>query len=201
MTDVPTIQMPSQSELTNSNAWRRPDSDTPDNRFRIYEIPGMSHLDVRDNPAELYVACGKPLSRFPYDPITFMGLDWIIKWTTGVTPPHGTPIEVDAGPPRSLVLDDVGNVKGGIRTPHLDAPIYRYVMPNTGDGCNLTARQEVLSDDVLNALYPKSKDYRKQFMDSLKAQTKAGFWPKEYTDLYAKKDMEEGIDLLKTLGN
>jgi hypothetical protein len=201
ITDVPTIQMPSQSELTNSNAWRRPDSDTPDNRFRIYEIPGMSHLDVRDNPPELYVACGQPLSRFPYDPVTFMGLEWVIKWTRGETPPHGTPVEVNAGPPRSLVLDEVGNLKGGIRTPHLDAPMFRYVMPNTGPGCNLTARQEALSDEVVIELYPKAKDYRKKFLDSLKAQTKAGFWPKEYTDLYAKKDMHEGVARLKALGN
>jgi alpha/beta hydrolase family protein len=49
--DAPVIQMPTQSELHSTNGFRRPDSDAPSNRFRSYEMSGMSHNDARENPA------------------------------------------------------------------------------------------------------------------------------------------------------
>src|SRR5690606_6481607 len=161
LTDVPTIQMPTQFELASTNAYRRPDSDTPENRFRIYEVAGMSHNDSRDQPASVFPGCAEPLSRFPYGAMTFMGLQWTIDWAIrGKTPPRAPYIEVDAGPRRSCVLDDLGNVKGGVRTPHLDVPIYRYVTPNTGPGlCSQTGRQLLFSEDVLQDLYRNSGAY------------------------------------------
>ncbi|MPZ58107.1 MAG: hypothetical protein GEU91_16755 [Rhizobiales bacterium] len=193
MTDVPTIQMPTQSELNSSNAWRRPDSDTPANRFRIYEVAGMSHNDSRDQPASVFPGCAEPLSRFPYGAMTFVGLNWVVKWAVfGTTPPHAHPVEVDAGPPRQLVLDNLGNVKGGVRTPHLDVPVYRYVIPNTGPGlCSQTGRQEKLSAQVLRSLYPTKWHYQAKFLLSLTALTVKGFWPKEYAKRYAIEDMLE----------
>src|SRR5919109_2878361 len=40
--DAPVIQMPTHSELHSTNGFRRPDSDALDNRFRSYEMSGMS---------------------------------------------------------------------------------------------------------------------------------------------------------------
>ena len=68
MTDVPTIQLPTQFEVNGTNAYRRPDSDEAPNRFRIYEVPGMSHNDSRDQPAEVFPGCVGPLSRFRMAP-------------------------------------------------------------------------------------------------------------------------------------
>jgi hypothetical protein len=193
ITDVPTIQLPTQFELNSGNAWRRPDSDTPGNRFRIFEIAGMSHNDSRDQPASVFPGCGEPLSRFPYGAMTFMGLNWVIKWVAyGIKPPHANPTEVDPGPPRALVFDQFGNVKGGVRTPHLDVPVYHYVLPNVGPGlCSQTARQEKLPEQVLRTLYPTKWHYRAKFLSDLTKLTLKGFWPKEYTKLYAIKDMLE----------
>jgi hypothetical protein len=153
----------------------------------------MSHNDSRDQPASVFPGCGEPLSRFPYGAMTFMGLNWVIKWSVHrITPPHGNPIEVDAGPPRQLVFDSIGNVKGGIRTPHLDVPVYHYELPNTGPGlCSQTGRQEKLSAQDLHTLYPTKGHYRAKFLLKLAKLTQQGFWPKEYTKLYAIKDMFE----------
>src|SRR5262245_29778827 len=45
--DVPMIQMPTQTEVVTwaakGIAYRRPDSDEPGNRFRLYEVAGMPH--------------------------------------------------------------------------------------------------------------------------------------------------------------
>ena len=53
-TDVPTIQMPTQFEVNGTVAYRRPDSDTPSNRFRIYEVAGMSHMMRATNLLPMY---------------------------------------------------------------------------------------------------------------------------------------------------
>lgn len=221
MTDVPTIQMPTQFELASTNAYRRPDSDVAPNLFRIYEIPGMGHNDSRDQPAEVFPGCAEPLSRFPYGAMTFMGLQWVIDWSIAAEkprswrewgklnklfeallakhrrdkkPPHANYIEVNAGPPRSLVFDDHGNAKGGVRTPHLDVPVYRYVTPNTGPGlCSQTGRQEVFSDEKLDDLYKNDGQYAAKFIISLKKLEKAGFWPKEYTKRYGLDDVKDFI--------
>jgi hypothetical protein len=153
----------------------------------------MSHNDSRDQPASVFPGCGEPLSRFPYGAITFMGLQWAIDWAMeGKTPPHADYIEVNPGPPRSLVFDEFGNVKGGVRTPHIDVPIYRYVAPNVGPGlCNQTGRQEIFSDEVLNELYKNSGQYVSQFNQRLMELERAGFWPNEYSKLYARDDIKD----------
>jgi len=195
MTDVPTIQVPTQFEVAGTNAYRRPDSDEPPNRFRIYEVPGMSHNDSRDQPPEVFPGCVGPLSRFPYGALTFMALQHLIDWSLeGRTPPRADYIEVNAGPPRAIVFDEVGNARGGVRTPHLDVPIYRYVAPNVnvpGTLCNQSGRQERLAEDVLRELYSNEGRYVSAFNRRLMELVREGWWPREYSNLYARDDIKE----------
>ena len=195
MTDVPTIQLPTQFEVAGTNAYRRPDSDKAPNLFRIYEVPGMSHNDSRDQPAAVFPGCAEPLSRFPYGAMTFMALQHLIDWSVeGKTPPRADYIEVNAGPPRSIVFDQFGNARGGVRTPHLDVPIYRYVAPNTnvpGTLCNQSGRQERLTDEVLRELYPNKGRYVSKFNIRLMELVREGWWPREYMNLYARDDIKE----------
>lgn len=192
MTDVPTIQVPTQFEVSGTNAYRRPDSDEPLNRFRIYEIPGMSHNDSRDQPAAVFPGCAEPLSRFPYGALTFMALQKVIDWTVrGRTPPHADYIEVNAGPPRSIVFDEFGNAKGGVRSPHLDVPVYHYIAPNTnvpGTLCNQSGRQERLSEEQLKSLYRNKGDYIVQVLRSVFERVLEGWFPLEYVKEYVWDD-------------
>jgi hypothetical protein len=195
MTDVPTIQLPTQFEVAGTNAYRRPDSDEPLNRFRIYEVPGMSHNDSRDQPPEVFPGCAEPLSRFPYGALTFMALQKVIDWSLrGRTPPRADYIEVNAGPPRSIVFDEFGNAKGGVRSPHLDVPIYHYIAPNTnvpGTLCNQSGRQERLSDDVLQQLYKSDGDYRGKVMHRTRELLREGWFPREYVKRYVRADLKD----------
>jgi Alpha/beta hydrolase domain len=192
ITDVPTIQLPTQFEVAGTNAYRRPDSDEPGNRFRIYEVPGMSHNDSRDQPPEVFPGCAEPLSRFPYGALTFMALQKVIDWSLrGKTPPRANYIEVDAGPPRSIVFDQFGNARGGVRSPHLEVPVYRYVAPNTavpGTLCNQSGRQERLSDEQLKALYRNKGDYIVQVLKSTFDLVREGWFPLEYVKEYVWDD-------------
>jgi len=194
MTDVPTIQVPTQFEVAGTNAYRRPDSDTPPNLFRIYEVPGMSHNDSRDQPPEVFPGCVEPLSRYPYGASTFTALQKVIDWAVaGTLPPHANYIEVNAGPPRAILFDEQGNAKGGVRTPHLDVPVARYIAPNVnvpGTLCNQSGREERLSDEVLRSLYGAfgQSAYLEKFEQRLQELIAEGWWPAEYAERYARAD-------------
>jgi hypothetical protein len=92
------------------------------------------------------------------------------------------------------VFDEFGNARGGVRTPHLDVPIYRYVAPNVnvpGTLCNQTGRQERLADEVLRDLYPNAGRYVSKFNVRLMELVREGWWPREYADRYARDDIKE----------
>jgi hypothetical protein len=203
LVDVPRIAMPTEFEVFSSRtqlatnggmgAYRGPDSNVPGNQLRIYEIAGMSHNDARDQPAAaVFPGCGEPLSRFPHGAMNFMGLQWVIDWAfNGKTPPASPAFVNLAGSPTAIVTDAYGNATGGVRTPHIDVSLYHYALPNTGPGlCSQSARQEILPNSILNTLYPTQAKYVSLFTKRLNELTAAGFWPKEYTTLYAIQDMK-----------
>src|SRR5207244_2203467 len=121
--DVPMIQMPTQTEvLTQAEAgiaYRRIDSDAPGNRFRIYEVAVMPHNNSREAPGFQNDPCTLPVTDFPAGAFTALRLNFLIEWiASDKKPPHQLYIAVDRdtssdGSP--LVLDEYGNVKGGIR--------------------------------------------------------------------------------------
>ena len=133
--DVPMMQMPTQTEVAHAGpkrgiAYRRPDSDAPGNRFRLYEVAGMPHNNSRDSPAFRNDPCTLPVTDFPAGAFTAVGLNHLIEWiANGKTPPHAPPIAVDqdtANDGSHLALDELGNAKGGVRNVWVDVPIATY---------------------------------------------------------------------------
>jgi hypothetical protein len=197
MTDVPTIQMPTQFEVNSTNNYRRPDSDTPPNLFRIYEVAGMSHNDAREGT---FVGCDHPnLSQFPYGALVFMGLQHMIDWAVdGTLPPHAPYMQVNPGPPRIIVADEFGNAQGGVRTTNLDVPVYSYTVPNSGPGlCNQTGYQTPLTEAAYHLLYPTAEDYANKVSTRLTELVAQGWFPPEYTDRYVLADV---TDFIRTSG-
>jgi len=170
--DVPIIQMPTQTEVATyaqqGIAYRRPDSDDPANRFRLYEVAGMPHNNSRDNPGFLNDPCTLPVTDFPAGAFTALGLNYLIEWiANGKTPPHAPPITVDQdstndGSP--LALDEHGNAKGGIRNVWVDVPIATNGVNGKGKTpqqdrlCQLGGTKVPLPDDVLKKLYRGNAD-------------------------------------------
>jgi hypothetical protein len=98
--DVPMIQMPTQTEVVTwaemGIAYRRPDSDEPGNRFRLYEVAGMPHNNSRDSPAFANDPCTLPVTDFPAGAFTALALNHLVEWITrGRVPPRAPPIAVD----------------------------------------------------------------------------------------------------------
>jgi hypothetical protein len=134
--DVPMIQVPTMREVFQGNGPTRQDGDAPGNQFRIYEFAGMAHIDSRDAVAYYPDPCKLPISRFPLAAYMSVALNHLWQWVDkGTVPPHADRYYVDFntdGDGSLLALDELGNVKGGIRNPYVDVPTAKIGVPNSG---------------------------------------------------------------------
>jgi hypothetical protein len=192
VTDVPTIQMPSQFEVHGSSTWgwRRPDSDVPGNQFRLYEVAGMSHNDARENPA--FTGCTHDPFRFPHGALTFMGLQHTLNWVAyGRLPPKAQRMETDDGTTDGtrVALDEFGNAKGGVRSTYLDVPVGAYTIPNSGPGlCSQTGYFTPFTDERLQSLYRGRLDYLGKVLVRAAHLVAEGWFPIEYVGDYIIAD-------------
>ena len=195
--DVPMIQMPTQTEVVTwaeqGIKYRRPDSDEPGNRFRLYEVAGMPHNNSRDNPGFQNDPCTLPVTDFPAGAFTALGLNHLIDWiANGKTPPHAPPIAIDQDPNNDgshLALDEHGNAKGGIRNVWVDVPIATYGVfgkgrtPQQDRLCQLAGTRIPLPGDVLRKLYRGTAEYTGRVEQRLKQLIAEGWFLPEYADL------------------
>jgi Alpha/beta hydrolase domain len=169
---VPIIHLMSQSDYLRGITARRPDSDQPTDRYRHYEMAGAGHA----TPDELYYSaaagdiekagqpappmnCNEgPRSRFPshiFFDAAFRNLDQWVRH--GTRPPHASPIEVSNGEP---VLDQYGNVRGGLRSPYLDVPTSTWYGNSTGASfCSIAGHEISFDPALLKKLYPTHGAY------------------------------------------
>ena len=86
------------------------------------------------------------------------------------------------------MLDGVGNVVGGIRTPWVDVPVARLSGdPPGGSGfCFLFGQTELLDEPTLQSLYPTRRDYVKKYKRSARETLKAGFFVRKDVKLMRK---------------
>jgi hypothetical protein len=194
LVDVPTIQMPSQSEVHSRDDYRQPDSDEAGAQLRIYEPAAMTHNDARENPA--FSGCANPLSHYPHGALTFMGLQHLLDWAThGTLPPRAKYIEVDGIVSEEdhtrVALDEFGNAKGGVRSTYVDVPAFTFTVPNTGPGlCSQTGYITPLPDATLKALYRNYGGYVSKVRHRLKELIDQGWFPKEYAQDYVQRDLK-----------
>ena len=149
----PVISVVSQVLWTGAGA-DRPDSDSPKDRYRRYEIAGASHINQRalglwpkpENVVKAGITAPPPnctefgtygITDFPMEYFmgaAFANLDAWVK--SNIAPPKVARIKVSPGhegskptwppTPPSLELDKHGNAVGGVRSPNLDVPIATY---------------------------------------------------------------------------
>ena len=170
---VPVVRVMTLSDYLGSVPARLPDSDTPPNLTRNYEIAGAAHatpdeLNFAAAPADIVKAgrevppmsCNEgPRSRFPNGPAfnaIWHNLDlWVRK---GIPPPRVDQIKVvDGGP---VTYQTPGNVIGGVRSPYVDVPISTWYGNSTGASFCRIAGHEVPLDAVrLKELYPTHEFY------------------------------------------
>ena len=86
----------------------------------------MAHVDSRDAAGYYPDPCRYPISRFPLAAYMSVALDHLWKWLDkGLVPPRADRILVDRDADNDgslMALDEIGNVRGGIRNPYIDVP-------------------------------------------------------------------------------
>jgi hypothetical protein len=194
--DVPMIQMPTQTEVVTwaeqGIKYRRPDSDEPGNRFRLYEVAGMPHNNSRDNPGFQNDPCTLPVTDFPAGAFTGLALNHLVEWiANGKTPPRAAYIEVDqstANDGSHLALDEFGNAKGGIRNVWVDVPVAAYGVFGKGKTqaqdrlCQLAGTKVMLPEATLRKLYPSKDEYVRRVNARLQELMAAGWFLPEHAD-------------------
>jgi hypothetical protein len=161
---------------------RRPDSDTPNDRYRLYEVAGAAHVvAVLDQSAPskadvlaggikpAQVVCKGPESNFPSQYIYDGALANLERWVRdGIPAPHAHRIAVSKpGDPNATVLtDQFGNARGGVRTPAVDVPTATYygasatVGPDTTPPtCTIVGHMVPFDHARLKKLYRTHADY------------------------------------------
>jgi hypothetical protein len=169
---VPIVRVMTQSDYLRTMAMRQTDSDEPPTLFRNYEIAGSGHatpveLDFAAAPQDIVRAgrevppmeCNEgPRSRFPNSIAFNAVLANLDRWVReGVPAPRASPIEVTDGAP---VLDEHGNVRGGVRSPYVDVPTSTWFGNSTGASfCFIAGHEKPLSPERLAQLYPTHESY------------------------------------------
>jgi hypothetical protein len=194
--DVPVVQIMSDGDIATTMRWgtselrphRRPDSDDPDDRYRLYEIAGIAHVGTRYPPmnnAQFWDSIGDPahtvlpgstMNSLPHDALFSVCLDHLVQWVAkGVTPPRAERIEV--APDGFFAKDEFGNPKGGVRCVQLEVPRAAYYSSPPGPAGHQTfglVGIEVPFDKAtLNKLYTGKDDYLEKYnrrLDELLAE-------------------------------
>jgi Alpha/beta hydrolase domain len=101
-----------------------------------------------------------PRSRFPsriFFDAMLRNLDLWVRY--GIAPPHADPIDVQGTPPTG-VLDQFGNVTGGLRSPYLDVPTSTWFGSSTGPSfCAIAGHEVRLLAATLQKLHPTHGAY------------------------------------------
>jgi hypothetical protein len=205
--DVPMIQVPTTTEAMRGNVPTRQDGDAPGDQFRVYEFPGMPHLDTRDVEAFRPNPCKYPITMFPLSAYMSVAFHHLVQWVDkGTVPPRAERMLVDrstAGDGSLMALDERGNPRGGVRNPYVDVPIAKYGFPNEAavpptpntvpwvsrrtpqgidDLCRLTGYQIVMTGPELKKVYGSQENYVAKVRARLDELTRQGWSLPVYRD-------------------
>ena len=197
--NVPVVAVVAQGEVIGSAPWRRPDSDEPGSRFRLYEIAGGAHIEwasykgfplIKDQAATGLTPLGTaewpfaakcdpdipldvvPIMTYAFDAAFANLQQWVRK---GTPPPRAARIELkDAGTKdASVVTDQAGNGVGGVRSPYVDLPVATYIPVSTGPGnCREMGHKTDFDSARIQALYGTEKAYADKVAKSVDSLVK-----------------------------
>jgi hypothetical protein len=166
---VPIIHVMSQSDYLFGIPVRRHDSDAPADRYRHYEMAGAAHATpdelnfsatstdiVKAGVAVPPMSCNEgPRSRFPshiFFDAMLRNLDQWVRY--GIRPPHADWIDTTKTTPPMGVVDEFGNVEGGLRSPYLDVPTSTWFGSSTGESfCGIAGHEVPFDAATLQGLY------------------------------------------------
>ncbi|TVV75739.1 alpha/beta hydrolase domain-containing protein [Sphingomonas solaris] len=195
--EVPTIMVATsepEGYPQDGRRYRRPDSDAPRDKFRLYEVAAMPHgLDMRGTMRPgLTLNCDGPKARtdFPGAYPANNALDKLIRWVDEERPaPRAARLEV-ASATGPVLRDEFGNPRGGVRTTTLDVPVATYALCDTGKKTSINpagidfgaAYMIPFTPERLKQLYPTPQTYLTKVDRRLDQLVRDGWYLKEDAD-------------------
>jgi len=172
---------------------RQPDSDF----FRLWEMAGVAHTDnyqlvtgrndvgvgaefalVVENTSILGVfECEKPINSGAYPWIYMAALNALERWVRdGTAASEALRIET-LDDDSDYVYGPYGNVKGGVRTPYVDAPaaVLSGALNEGSPGCRLSGSTQLFDAATMASLYVDKTGYVNAVNEATDAALSAGF--------------------------
>ena len=205
---VPVLTFQTETDLTTLGYFPARQKDSK--YFRLWEVAGTAHADTYtlkvgmsdkgdspdvcnvlaiSSPIPGIIDCELPVNSGPQHWVLDAAIAALNRWvSTGKAPRKAPRLKMDAGPPATLVLGKNGNVKGGIRTPWVDAPVATLSGEGqTGGGfCFIFGTTALFDQTKLDDLYPSHKAFVKRYKKSMKRALKAGFLRPADVDLMSE---------------
>lgn len=216
---VPIMILESETDVMILGYCRARQDDT--DKIRLWEMAGTAHADLYvvatgagdagndpsvanvvevTSPYPGIIECALPINSGPQHFIAKAAIQQLDKWVrTGVAPTIADRLEI-AGDPPAYVLDALGNVKGGIRTPYVDAPIARLsglgqpATPLVGSLCGTT---RLFDEATLSRLYHDHRTYVAAVESATDEAVKKGFLMPEDGELIKAAAAASDIGNLK----
>jgi hypothetical protein len=169
-----------------------------DNRFDVGTNPNVAAVIENYAPVPGIIECSEPVNAGPQHFVANAAIHALNTWLVdGTTPPKADRLEV-TGDPATFVLDGLGNVKGGIRTSYVDAPI--AILSGEGQPpvefnpddeinvvntnfCFLSGTTHLFDAATLGSLYPDNASYIEAVNASSDEAVSRGFLMPEDADL------------------
>jgi hypothetical protein len=201
-TAVPVLNFITETDLMMKRFGYLPARQPDHERLRTWEVAGTAHADtyvMGASPIDSGNASAREMARALAPTRNLLGLTlpgeinaapqhhyvmmaalsalnrWIIS---GEVPPAGPRLEVGDAKPAQLLLDDIGNARGGIRSPWMDAPTCKLSgIAEAGSRMGaLFGSTAPIPAGELARLYPGGRaDYLAKFGDALTSAIAAGF--------------------------
>ena len=197
--DVPVLIFETETDLLSTGLGYLPARQPDSKNIRTWEVAGTSHADsytggigftdLGDGKAEFKMLdpaslsggplnCAEPINNGPAFAVLMAAFSHLERWVRdGIAAPHSPRMATTGGTRPTLARDEHGIVRGGIRTPLVDAPIATLAgTPNAGGNfCSLFGSTKPFDAATLAALYPTHADYMKAFNRATDRAVKAGF--------------------------
>jgi hypothetical protein len=173
---------------------RQPDT----SHVRLWEVAGTAHADtyslvvgfqdignsstaaeilVTSEPIPGIIQCESPINSGPQHFVLNAAIAALDRWVRGEGAPPTAPLLEVAGDPPAYVVDELGNVHGGIRTSWVDVPIAKLsgLGQRGGSFCGIFGTTVPFDAATLAGLYPTHEAYVSAVTASTDAAVAAGF--------------------------
>lgn len=174
--DVPVVMVQTETDLTGRLQYlpaRQPDSGL----VRLWEVAGTAHADkFQIGEFEEFLGCPRPVNTGQQAYVVRAALRHLDTWARGGTAaPRAARLTVQDG---AFVVDDVGNARGGVRTPAVEAPtaiLRGDTEPDAPVICQLFGSTLPLAPDVIGWLYSSRDEYLGAYAEATDLAIADGF--------------------------